>query len=160
MLSFPLFVRAQATSEFILAANVILKCHLRKLPNFLPFDVALLASNHLVRDQAPQVAAFSDEHEPLRIRPSDLEEAKVRIDLRADALERHDRANDVSEARGNPERELVDHVREVEDQLSEIHVAQPQTQITVEQVLDDRLESSLVLGRELDESKPNHVVHQ
>src|SRR5205085_10927929 len=47
-----------------------------------------------------------------------------------------------------------------EEQLLEIHVAQLQAQIAVNQALDDRLEARLLFGRQLDEAEPHHVVNQ
>src|SRR5882762_6185804 len=91
------------TLTLTLTTNVVLERHLRELPNFSPLDLAALASNHPVDYQASQIAALPHEHEPLRVGTRDLKKPKVRIDLRADALQRHNCADDVGESRRNLE---------------------------------------------------------
>src|SRR6185369_15132195 len=93
-------------------------------------------------------------------RPGDLKKPEVRIDLRADAFKRHDRANDVSEARGNLEREFVDHVSHVKHQRLKGHIAEPYPKVAVEQVFDDRLEPHFVLRRQFNKAQANQVVDQ
>lgn len=132
------------TLKLILTTNVILESHLRELPNFCPLDLAAFASNHPVDYQASQIAALAHEHEPLRVGTRDLEKSKVRINLRADAFQRHHRANYVGETRRNLEWKLVDYMRHVKHQRFEVHIAEPQAKIPVEQSFDDWFESRLV----------------
>src|SRR4029079_11989071 len=39
--------------KFVLAADVVLECHLCQLPDLAPFDLASLTADHPVHDQAP-----------------------------------------------------------------------------------------------------------
>src|SRR5258705_7317814 len=51
-------------------------------------------------------------------------------------------------------------MRNVKHQRFEVHIAEPQAKIPVEQALDDRFEARLVFAGKFDEPKPNHIVYQ
>src|SRR5262249_46040647 len=79
--------------------------------------------------------------------------------LRSDTLQGHHRADNVSKARRNLERELIDHVGHVEHQFLEVHIAQAYAQVTIEQPFNYGFESGFIFGRELNKAEPDHIVH-
>src|SRR5919107_344019 len=111
--------------------------HLGELPHLRPVDAPLFAARDLVEEDAPELLALAAQHELLGEGPGRVDEAEAGVCDDAYAFQGHQRAYDVGEVRGQAERVLVHHLREVVGQLLEVHVAELQVQVVAEEPLDD-----------------------